>query len=118
MAKGIEKKKAVRLLELFRLIKKLDEEDLKTFFEHLSEDSLLSLCDAVFNCISGSEGIVPVSEQEKVRPDLIQHKCALRFITNYRKPIEKRRQKFIQVGGGIATIAALLIPLITGLLNS
>jgi len=111
------RKKAKKLKELLELTQTLKEPELKILFQHMSEDSLFSIFDAVFNCISQSGSIVPSTEQLKARPELLKHKCALRYMINPKRPLEKRREKLIQIGGGFGVIASLLIPLITSLIK-
>ena len=115
MSNKNEKKKLITLLQS---LKKLSPDAIKTVINHLSDDSIDSLCECVYNVIN-----VDLKLNKNLKRKIIKHiskKCSkhrLKCIMNKKHNISKRRKALSMEGGfgGLGLLLSTAIPFLTSL---
>jgi uncharacterized membrane protein len=112
------KKDKLKLLSLLQSLKKMSPDAAKTVINHLSDDSVDSLCECVYNVIN-----VDLKLNKRLKQKLIRHiqkKCSthrLKCIMNKKQHISKRRKALSMEGGfgGLGLLLSTAIPFLTSL---
>ena len=110
-----KKKQLKKLASFLDLTKSLDENQLKTLFQHIDEDTLYLLFDAIHNCINKNSNFIDTEQQLALKEPLQKYKAQLCYMTSSGRPIERRREKLIQFGGGFPLLVSLLAPVLASL---
>ena len=111
------KKELKKLSALLDVTQALNESQLRTLFQHLDEDSLHLLFEAIHNCIETESNFFDTEQQMTLKEPLSPYKDNLRYIVNPKRSIRKRRENLIKFGSGFPLLAALLVPALTSLLT-
>lgn len=114
----INEKEKQKLISLLQSLNKLSPDAIKTLISHLSDDSIDSLCECVYNVIN-----VDLKLNKKLKKKLVKHinkKCCkkrLKCIMNKKHNISKRRKALSMEGGfgGLGLLLSTAIPLLTSL---
>lgn len=112
------KKEKQKIMTLLQSLNKLSPDAIKTVINHLSDESVDSLCECVYNVIN-----VDLKMNKKLKKKLVKHinkKCSkhrLKCIMNKKHNISKRRKALSMEGGfgGLGLLLSAAIPFLTSL---
>ena len=103
-------------LHILKLCKKLKPEEFNSFLDHLSDNSVDSICECVYNVIN-TDLKLSSAKRRKLKNHIVS-KCNtknIKLITNKKVSISKRRKLIKQEGGFLGPILAAVIPFLTSL---
>ena len=115
----MNKNEMKKILKLLRSATKVEKKNRKNYLKTCSPDEIHAICGATKNIIE--ENIeIPKSKRSYLKKKLKPHKKKLRYLSNPRNSIERKRLllKNDQVGAGIFTaIASIAIPALIAALS-
>ena len=102
-----------RNFDFIKVLRKCTPEQRKAILKLSSDDLIHALTECCLNVYLKTIKITP-----SVRKKLIPHKTDLKFVSDKRNPLNKRRQRFVQKGEGILPfILPVLVDQIASLLT-
>lgn len=103
-------------VSFLKLCQRLKANELESLVDHLSDKSIDSICECVFNVVN-TDLKLPKQKCAKLKHH-IKTKCnvkRIKLIGNKKNSVSKRRSAIKQEGKGLGMILASVIPFLTSL---
>ena len=104
------------MIPVLDLIKKTKSDKMQDVLPYLNEDVQETICTLIGNCLRNKT--ISTKKRINLSKKLAHKKNLLRYLSNPKVPIEKRRQKLPQAGGVIGTILSVALPLLASYIAS
>lgn len=103
-------------INLLRLIKKLNKDEVGCLMEYLNDKSVNNICECVYNIIH-TDLKLPGKKKLMLKNHIKKNCCVKRLkqISNKKVPLFKRRQALKQEGKGLPALLAAAIPFLINL---
>lgn len=105
-----------KMIPVLDLIKKTKSDKMQDVLPYLNEDVQETICTLIGNCLRNKT--ISTKKRINLSKKLAHKKNLLRYLSNPKVPIEKRRQKLPQAGGVIGTILSVALPLLASYIAS
>lgn len=105
-------------LSILKLFRKLKTDEVEALIEHLTDNTVDSICECVFNVLNTD--LKFSKRRTAYLKRHIKKKCnvhRIKTISNKKIPIFKRRKALKQEGKGLGLILASVIPFLSSLLS-